>query len=72
MNITVLFTLNSNKQSLTRGTVRKNHGRPQGENEHLLPLEIGTNNQNFIENLTSAAQFRLIELIIAKTVYLLV
>ena len=33
------------------------------------PLEIGTKNQNFIENLTSATQLGLIDLIIAMTVY---
>jgi len=38
---------------------------PQGENEHLPPLEIGTKIQNFIENLTSTAQFRLIGWLIA-------
>jgi len=43
---------------------------PQGENEHFPPLEIGTKIQNFIENLTSTAQLRLIDLIIAMTVYL--
>jgi len=32
-------------------------------------LEIGTKNQNFPETLTSAAQFRLIDLFIAMTVY---
>ena len=32
-------------------------------------LEIGTKNQNFLENVTSAAQFRLIDLFIAMTVY---
>jgi len=32
-------------------------------------LEIGTKNQNVLENLTSAAQFRLIYLFIAMTVY---
>jgi len=33
-------------------------------------LEIETNNQNFLENLASAAQFRLIDLILAMAVYL--
>jgi len=32
-------------------------------------LEIGTKNQNFLENLTSAAQFRLIDIFLAMTVY---
>jgi len=35
-------------------------------------LEIGTKNQNFLENLTSGAQFWLISLILAMTVYLAV
>ena len=35
-----------------------------------LPLEIGTKNQNFLENMNSAAQFRLFNLIRAMTVYL--
>jgi len=34
-----------------------------------MTLEIGTKNQNFLENLTSAAQFRLIDLFLAMTVY---
>jgi len=33
-------------------------------------LEIGPKNQNFLENLKSAAQFQLINLILAMTVYL--
>jgi len=51
--------------------VRQNHGRPHGgQNGHLSSqLEIGTKNQNFLENVTSAAQFRLIDLFIAMTVY---
>ena len=45
--------------------VRQNHGRPHGgQNGHLSSqLEIGTKNQNFLENVTSAAQFRLIYLL---------
>ena len=70
MTIIVLFYTELKKQFWSRGTVRQNHGRPQGENEHLLPLEIGTKNQNCIENLTSAAQFLLIDLSISMTVYL--
>jgi len=47
------------------------HGRPQGaQNGHLPTLEIGSKNQNFLENMQSAAQFRLIDLILAMTVYL--
>jgi len=33
-------------------------------------LEIETKNQNFLDNFTSAAQFRLTDLILAMTVYL--
>ena len=53
--------------------VRQNHGRAQGGGGKtgICPsqLEIGTKNQNFLENLTSAVQFRLIDLFIAMTVY---
>ena len=52
--------------------VRQNHGHPQGGSKTgICPsqLEIGTKNQNFLENLTSAAQLRLIDLFIALTVY---
>jgi len=34
------------------------------------PLEIGAENQNFPENLMSAAQFRLTDLFLAMTLYL--
>jgi len=60
--------------------VRLNHGHPhRGQNGHLpLPgnsdicpsLGIRTKNQNFLEKLTSAAQFRLIDLFLAMAVYL--
>jgi len=33
-------------------------------------LEIGTKNQDFVENLKLAAKFRLIHLLVAITVYL--
>ena len=48
------------------------HGRPQGgQNGHLPPpLKNGTKNQKFLDNLKSDAQFRLIDLIPALTVYL--
>jgi len=36
----------------------------------ILPLEIGAKNQTFLENMKSAAQFRLIDLISAMTIYL--
>jgi len=35
------------------------------------PLEIGTNNQNFPENLTSADQFRLTDLFLRMTLHFL-
>jgi len=40
------------------------------QNGHFPPLAIGPKNQDFLENMKSAAQFRLIELILAMTVYL--
>jgi len=49
---------------------RYTHGHPQeGPNRHS-PLKIGTRNQQFLENLKLAANFRLIHLIVATTVYL--
>ena len=44
--------------------------RRGGQNGHLHPLEIGPKNQNFLENMKSAAQFRLFDLILAMTVSL--
>jgi len=41
-----------------------------GGNGHLPPLETGTKNQNFQENMNPTAQFRLIVFILAMTVYL--
>ena len=51
--------------------VSQNHGRPQGGQTSICPcqLESGTTN-HFLENLTSAAQFRLIGLFLAMTLYL--
>jgi len=47
------------------------HGRPQGGRKTgIFPPEIGHKNQNFPENMKSAAQFRLIGLILAITIYL--
>jgi len=46
--------------------VRQNHGRPQGGGKTgICPsqLQIGTKNQNFLEILTSGAQFRSIYLL---------
>jgi len=48
--------------------VRQNHGRPQGGGQNAQ-LESWTKNQNFLDNMTAAAQFRLIDLCIAMTVY---
>jgi len=40
------------------------------QNGHFPPLEIGPKKEkNFLENMKSAAQFRLIDLILAMTVY---
>jgi len=51
--------------------VQQNHGRPQGVKTVICPsLEIETKNQNLWENLTSAAQFQLVDLFLAMTVYL--
>ena len=41
-----------------------------GDKSGISPLEIGTKNQKFLENLKSAAEFRLIHLILAMPVYL--
>jgi len=42
-----------------------------GQNGHLPPLEIGTKNQTFLENLKLAAKFRLNNFIdVGTTVYL--
>jgi len=38
-------------------SVVKGHGRPQGCKTDILPQEIGTKNQKFLENLTFAAKF---------------
>jgi len=43
--------------------------RREGAKRAFPHLEIGPKNQNFLENLKSAAQFRLINLILAMTVY---
>jgi len=47
------------------------HGRPQGRITGIFPsMKIGTNNQKFVESLKAAAQLRIIQLILAMTVYL--
>jgi len=46
------------------------HGRPQGgQNGHYPPLEIGTKKENFLENVKSAVQFRLVGLVLVMTVF---
>jgi len=40
-----------------------------GEKWAFAPLEIGTKNQKFLENLKLAVKFRSIHLIVAMTVY---
>ena len=51
--------------------VRQNHGCQQGRETGIFPsqIEIWTKNKIVLENLASAAQFRLIDLFIAMTVY---
>ena len=44
--------------------------RPGVKTGICLSLEIGTKNQNFLENMTSGAQFHLIDLILATILYL--
>jgi len=51
-------------------SVVERHGRSQGKKRAFSPLEIGTKNQKFLENLKLAAKFRLIHIIVAITVYL--
>jgi len=48
------------------------HGRPQGGEQkgHLTPLEIETENENFLEKMKSAAQFQSVDLILPVAVYL--
>jgi len=49
---------------------RRIHGRPQGGKTGISPLEIGTKDQNFLETMKVAVQSRLIDLVLAMTVYL--
>jgi len=35
----------------------------------ISPLELGTENQNFLENINSTAKFQLVDLILAMTAY---
>ena len=47
------------------------HGRPQGGKTSICPpLEIGEKNENFLEIMKAVAKLRLIDLILAVTVYL--
>jgi len=62
------FILNSSKQFWTRDTSKP--WASLGWSKRAFPLlRIGTKNQNFLENLTSAAQFQLIDIFLAMTVY---
>jgi len=63
-------TLESQSRVLKTRIIAWNHGRPQGAIRAFDPLEIGTKNQIFLENLKLAAKFRLNHLIFAMTVYL--
>ena len=65
MNKVGKISLSNNEHSLMG--VRGGGG---GQNGHLLPLETELNNQNFLENMKSVAQFRLIDFILAMTLHL--
>jgi len=47
----------------------KTVGVRRGKNGHCPSVETGNKHQNFLENSTSAAQFRLIDVFLAMTVY---
>jgi len=49
--------------------VRQNHGHPHGAKTGIFPLEIGTNNQNFLENLMPAALYPLIDFFLAISLF---
>jgi len=49
--------------------VRQNHGHPHGVKTGIFPLEIGTKNQNFLENLISAASYPLIDFFLALSLF---
>ena len=70
MTIVVLFCTEIKQTILNSLYSKSETWAAAGGERAFAPLEIGTKNQNFIENLTSAAQFRLIDLIISMTVYL--
>jgi len=59
------------KQTVLNSRYVKTMGVRKGGKEHCPSLNIGTKHQNFLENLMSAVQFRLIDLFLAMTVYLL-
>jgi len=58
------------KQTVLNPWYVRTMGVRSGGKGHFTSMEIGTKNQNFVENLTSAAQFRIIDLFLAVTVYL--
>jgi len=66
---TILRFYTKLKQPVLNSWYVKTMGVRRGQNGHF-PLETGTKNQNFLENLTSAGQFWLIYLFFAMTVYL--
>jgi len=58
------------KQTVLNSWYTKTMGVSRGVKAVICPsLEIGTKNQNLLENLTSAAQFRLVDLFLVMTVY---
>ena len=58
------------KQTVLNSWYTKTMGVSRGVKTVICPsLEIGTKNQNLLENLTSAAQFWLVDLFLAMTVY---
>jgi len=69
MTIIVCFYTELNQTVLNSWFV-KAMGVSRRGNGYFPPWKIGAKNQNFLENLTSAAQFRLIDLFLAMTVYL--
>jgi len=52
--------------------LQRKHGRPQGGGGKtgIPPLGIEPRNENFLENMKSVAHFRIIDFILAMTVYL--
>jgi len=57
------------KQTVLNSWYVKTVGVRRGKNGHCPSVETGNKHQNFLENSTSAAQFRLIDVFLAMTVY---